>query len=333
MIYPLPETQETNPPSPNWWGRWAVALLVGSLVGLVARWCEGPFLSPFIMGVLFILSALKISDDEWPPGTSARAGNGLQLLCRYWRCTRRGILFYRTDKPGPSLMLPWESLTSARQMNDDIVVEDEEDDTFYALPIDAAQRDSVLAHIQQQIAGHKTGRQEEDSFERAVHFMHSPHCLSRWSYMKVSIPWLVAGLLSPFIWPDEMFTSALFSSLGVTMGISWLSETEDRFCTESYMGEETRRSKRGVSIRMSSGIRCFIPWACMAEATAMQATCTFLRLKESQDGICLNGQDNSLPIPITRHYLNTRSWIRMAARIMSLLVSAAAGIIWYQLWR
>ncbi|MEE1265775.1 MAG: hypothetical protein UHH87_05760 [Akkermansia sp.] len=333
MIYPLPETQETNPPSPNWWGRWAVALLVGGLVGLVVWWGDGPFLSTFIMGVLFILSSLKISDDECTLGASARAGNWLQLLCRYWRCTRRGILFYRTDKPAPSLMLPWESLESARLLDDNILVEDEENDTLYALPIDAAQRDSVLAHIQQQIAEHKTESQEEDSYEKSVFFMHSPHCLSKWCYVKVSSPWLVVGLLSPFIWPDEMFTSALFFALGVCMGLSWLSEIEDRFCTENYMGEETRRSKRGVSIRMSRGIRCFIPWACMAEATAMLTDCTFLCLKESQDGICLNGQDNSLPIPITRRYLNSRSWIRMTVGVVCVLVAAIAGIIWYQLWQ
>ncbi len=333
MIYPLPETQETNPPSPNWWGRWAVALLVGCLVGLVVWWGDGPFLSTFIMGVLFILSSLKISDDECTLGAGARAGNWLQLLCRYWRCTRRGILFYRTDKPGPSLMLPWESLESAWLLDDNILVEDAENDTFYALPVDAAQRDSVLAHIQQQIAEHKTEPQEEDSYEKSVFFMHSPHCLSKWSYVKVSSPWMVVGLLSPFIWPDEMFTSALFFALGVCMGLSWLSEIEDRFCTENYMGEETRRSKRGVSIRMSRGIRCFIPWACMAEATAMRTDCTFLCLKESQDGICLNGQDNALPIPITRHYLNSPSWLRMTVGGVCVLVAAIAGIIWYQLWQ
>lgn len=331
MIYPLPETQETNPPSPNWWGRWAVALLVGSLVGLVAWWCDGPFQSSFIMGVLFILSSLKISDDECTLGASARAGNWLQLLCRYWRCTRRGILFYRTDKPGPSLMLPWESLASAGAQDNGILVEDAENDTFYALPIDAAQRDSVLAHIQQQIAEHKTEPQEEGTYEKSVFYMHSPHCLSKWRYVKESSPWLVVGLLSPFIWPDEMLTCCLFFALGVTMGISWLSEIEDRFCTENYMGEETRRSKRGVSIRMSRGIRCFIPWACMAEATAMRTDCTFLCLKESQDGICLNGQDNALPIPITRRYLNSPSWLRMAAGVACLLVAAIAGIVWYQL--
>ena len=333
MIYPLPETQETNPPRPNWWGRLAYAFMVGGLVGLLVWWGNGPFLSTFITGALFILSSLKITDDECALGASARAGNWLQLLCRYWRCTRRGILFYRTDKPGPSLMLPWESLESAWLLNDNILVENEEDDTSYVLPIDAAQRDSVLAHIQQQIAEHKTEPQEEDSYEKSVFFMHSPHCLSKWSYVKVSSPWLVVGLLSPFIWPDEMFTSALFFALGVCMGLSWLSEIEDRFCTENYMGEETRRSKRGVSIRMSRGIRCFIPWACMAEATAMRTDCTFLCLKESQDGICLNGQDNALPIPITRHYLNSPSWLRMTVGVVCVLVAAIAGIIWYQLWQ
>lgn len=333
MIYPLPETQETNPPRPNWWGRLAYAFLVGGLVGLLAWWGDGPFLSTFITGALFILSSLKITDDECALSASARAGNWLQLLCRYWRCTRRGILFYRTDKPGPSLMLPWESLESAWLLDDNILVENEEDDTSYALPIDAAQRDSVLAHIQQQIAEHKTEPQEEDSYEKSVFFMHSPHCLSKWCYVKVSSPWLVVGLLSPFIWPDEMFTSALFFALGVCMGLSWLSEIEDRFCTENYMGEETRRSKRGVSIRMSRGIRCFIPWACMAEATAMRTDCTFLCLKESQDGICLNGQDNALPIPITRHYLNSPSWLRMTVGVVCVLVAAIAGIIWYQLWQ
>lgn len=130
-----------------------------------------------------------------------------------------------------------------------------------------------------------------------------------------------------------MVTCCLFFAFGVTMGLSWLSEIEDRFCTESYMGEETHRGKRGVSIRMSGGIRCFIPWNCMAEATAMGTDCTFLRLKESQDGICLNGQDASLPIPITRHYQNTRSLIRMTARVVCLLVSIIAGIVWYQLCR
>ena len=333
MIYPLPETQETNPPRPNWWGRLAYAFLVGGLVGLVVWWGDGPFLSTFITGALFILSSLKITDDECALGASARAGNWLQLLCRYWRCTRRGILFYRTDKPGPSLMLPWESLESAWLLDDNILVENEEDDTSYALPIDAAQRDSVLAHIQQQIAEHKTEPQEEDSYEKSVFFMHSPHCLSKWCYVKVSSPWLVVGLLSPFIWPDEMFTSALFFALGVCMGLSWLSEIEDRFCTENYMGEETRRSKRGVSIRMSRGIRCFFPWACMAEATAMRTDCTFLCLKESQDGICLNGQDNALPIPITRHYLNSPSWLRMTVGVVCVLIAVIAGIIWYQLWQ
>lgn len=333
MIYPLPETQETNPPSPNWWGRWAVALLVGCLVGLLVWWGDGPFLSTFIMGVLFILSSLKITDDECALGASARAGNWLQLLCRYWRCTRRGILFYRTDKPGPSLMLPWESLASAWLLDDNIIVEDEENYTLYALPVDAAQRDRVLAHIQQQIAEHKNEPQEEDTYEKSVFYMHSPHCLSKWRYVKESSPWLVVGLLSPFIWPDEMLTCCLFFALGVTMGLSWLSEIEDRFCTENYMGEETRRSKRGVSIRMSRGIRCFIPWACMAEATAMRTDCTFLCLKESQDGICLNGQDNALPIPITRRYLNSPSWLRMTVGVVCVLVAAIAGIIWYQLWQ
>ena len=333
MIYPLPETHETNSTRRNWWGRLAIAFLVGSLVGLVVWWCDGPFQSSFIMGVLFILSSLKISDEECALGASARAGNWLQLLCRYWRCTRRGILFYRTDKPGPSLMLPWESLESAWLLDDNILVEDEENDTLYALPIDAALRDSVLAHIQQQIAEHKTEPQEEASYEKAVFFMHSPHCLSKWRYVKESSPWLLAGLLSPFIWPDEIYTCGLFFALGVGMGLNWLIEIEDRFYPEYYMGEETHRSKRGVSIRMSRGIRCFIPWACMAEATAMRTDCTFLCLKESEDGICLNGQDNSLPIPITRRYLNYRYWVRMTVGVVCVLVATIAGIIWPQLWQ
>ena len=213
----------------------------------------------------------------------------------------------------------------------EILVEDAENDTFYALPVDAAQRDAVLVHIQQQIAAHRTGLQEEDTYEKPVYFMHSPHCLPKWRYLREAIPWLVTGLLSPFIWPGSMVTCCLFFAFGVNMGLSWLSEIEDRFCTESYMGEETHRGKRGVSIRMSGGIRCFIPWNCMAEATAMRTDCTFLRLKESQVGICLNGQDASLPIPITRHYLNSPSWLRMAAGVACLLASIIAGIVWYQL--
>ena len=333
MIYPLPEPHEQNSPRPNWWVRWAVALLVGSLVELVAWWCEGPFLSTFTMGVLFTLSVLKVTDNDFGLCASARAGNWLQLLCRHWRCTRRGILLYRTDKPGPSLLLPWESLAGAGVQDNGILVEDAENDTFYALPINTAQRDAVLVHIQQQIAAHRTGRQEEDTYGKPVYFMHSPHCLPRWRYLKIAAPWLLAGLLSPFIWPGSMVTCCLFFALGVTMGLSWLSEIEDRFCTESYMGEETHRGKRGVSIRMNGGIRCFIPWNCMAESTAMWTDCTFLRLKEGQDGICLTGQDASLPIPITRHYLNSPSWIRMTARVVCLLVSIIAGIVWYQLCR
>ena len=333
MIYALPEPQEQNSPRPNWWVRGAAALLVGSLMELVAWWCEGPLLSTFTMGVLFTLSIQKIADDDCIPSASARAGNGLQLLCRHWRCTRRGILLYRTGKPGPSLLLPWESLTSAGVQDDGILVEDAVNDTFFALPVNAAQRDAVLVHIQQQIAAHRTGPEEEDTYGKPVYFMHSPHCLPKWRYLREAIPWLAAGLLSPFIWPGSMVTCCLFFAFGVNMGLSWLSEIEDRFCTESYMGEETHRGKRGVSIRMSGGIRCFIPWNCMAEATAMRTDCTFLRLKESQDGICLNGQDASLPIPITRHYLNSPGWLRMAAGVACLLASSIAGIVWYQLWQ
>ena len=332
MIHVIPENWQATPAKPNWRKNCGVALLAGGLTGLLF-WClTGHFSSAFTITTGLVLSSMWADSISSPYAHASRAGNWLEHSCTHWRSTRRGILIYCHQKPMPCLFLPWESLHTARPCKNGITLEDATNDTFYELPVAESQQTECLARIQECIRLHHTGSQQDETVCKPVYYLMSPHLLPTWKHLKYPLPWVALGLLCPFFWPGEIIPCVLSFALAGSIGSMTLTDFEDDWGTETYMGEEIRRSKRGVSLCMNGGARCFIPWSSLTEGTQLEDQHAFLQLQGSTFGIILAATNGSIPIPLTRLFLKRHRLVRKLGRLAITFLFLAAGVLWFCWW-
>ena len=333
MIHPIPENWSASPAKPNWWKRCGIALLAGAFTGLLF-WCfTGRFSSACIITTGLILSGMGLSRVEERLEYGNRAGNWLAVFCTHWRCTRRGILLYSQHEPGPCLFLPWESLHAAKPCENGISLEDAANDTFYELPLAASMQSDYLERIQKFIRLHHVATMQDDSICKPVYYLMSPHLLTIRLHFILALPWIVLGLLSPIFWPGEIVACALCFTLGASIGSSFLTDFEDDWGDgEFYIGEETSRSRRGVSLRMDGGIRSFIPWRCATEGTQLEGQNAFLQLRGGIFGILLSDKDNSIPVPLTRRFLKRHRLARKFCRLVIFILFVIFAVLWPCWW-
>lgn len=308
--------------------------LSSSAAGTLGAWLypgksEVSTIASFCMGACFVLSIIrqaKIYIDSFND-----RGNWLESQCDSWRFIKRGVLFYSNRASSPVVFMPWKSIKLSEIHQDDVYLEDEENDTFYHLPMPPEQHQEARKHIHEQIEQHKHLHREEEDFSRSVFFMHSPYKASIRPFIPLSLLWLTAGCISPFIPGMEAVQCITCFCLATALSANAFIELKESFCQASYFGEELRRSKRGIIIRMNgSGITSFLPWSSMEECIGLPEKEVFLRLKGREDGICCCG--HGVPLPVTRRY---RWWQRLRGNIWwqsgLILLSSLLGIIWWEL--
>lgn len=333
MIHPIPENKRRTPVKINWWKRCGIALLAGSLAGLLFWSFTGRFSSGFTIITGLILSCMWEERIHERYSHGARAGNMLADFCTHWRCTRRGILIFCKQGPRPCLFLPWESLRAATPCENGISLEDAGNDTFYELPIAEGLQAEYLARIQEAIRLHHPERDHAESGCWPVYYTMSPHQLPTWRHLQYPLPWVALSLLSPWLWPGEIIACVMCFALAAAFGSHVLTDFENDWGSETYAGEEMRRSERGMRFRMNGGIRCFIPWSSFTEGTQLEDNHAFLQLRGGLWGIVLTASSSSIPIALTRRFLKRHRLARSIGQLALLIIFTIIGGLWACWWR
>lgn len=334
MIHRFHRRAPEPPAPPRWRLRLAVSSGIGGIVALPV-WCFGDTGSPavwFSIVTGFILSILQTSDIAQKYVSHARAGNWVEERCNTWRPCRRGILIYGEEKDSPSLFLPWASLHDANVRSDTIYLEDSEADTFYSLPSDSAEIEAELAYIRQQIRQHQGITSLAGSAGDAVFCMASPYHVPFLPFLLAALPWFIVGAIIPFIFPGEEAACFFICAFGASLATVGHYNLEEDFCTDCYLGDEVRRTKRGVITRTENGITSFIPWAILEEAIATDSDCVFLRAQGEKHGITLSQSGRYQPVPITRRYRKIHRLTRNLGRLLFVFLAAAASALWCNWW-
>lgn len=333
MIHRFQPIQPQAPEKPRWRLRLSVAFAVGGVTAMLCWWggVEAP-IAYFCLAACFIVSVSQQCDIEQKFVPVTRAGNWLQAMCNEWRIIRRGILFYRDNKEGPCLFLPWKSIQEVSISEGIISLWNAETNTFYPLPADEDKQQRLLSFIRLQIEQHKESGKSDASFEKCVHCTGSPIHIPAMPFVIPALPFFCFGLLCPFIFPGAYIACLFFFLFGASCAAMGHSELEENFSMASYMGEELRRTRRGIIIRDEEGITSFIPWSAFEEGIITAADSVFLRQRGNQAGIALAQESGYMPIPIARRYTKRHRWLRRIGRFALILVAAALGLIWCTLW-
>ncbi len=332
MIHRFERREVASPEKPRWGLRLLVAAGLGSIAALLAWWCSDS--SPalfFCIGAGFCLTCLRQFDIEMKYYPPSRAGNTLEERCNEWRITRRGVLLYRDDKQGCCLFLPWENLQEASEGEEGILLWNEETDTFFCLPVEPADRDALLQLAQARIKRHKKLRKEPVAYEKQVFLTGAPFDIPLCPFLLTALPWFLLGLATPFLFPAHEGACLFIFVLGASAATTGHYELEENFEMAAYVGEEVRRTRRGLVARSEEGFTSFIPWAAMEEGTITAADSVFLRLRGKPYGIVLTHKDTPLPVPIIRRYTKIHRWMRHIARFALIVSSAALGAVWLAL--
>ncbi len=332
MIHPIPEDWPTPPAKPDWRKNCGIALLAGGLVGLLF-WCfTDCFSSAFTITAGLVLNCMWVERIDSAYAYGYRIGNLMAHSCTRWRCTRRGVLIYCLHEAMPCLFLPWESLHAAAPCKNGIMLEDEVNDTFFELPLDEHLQAEYLAHIQECIRLHHTGTEPDETVCKPVYYIMSPHRFPTWKHLIYALPWVSLGLLSPVFWPGEIIPCLVCFGLAGSFGSHALIDFEDEWGAETYAGEETRRSRRGISLRMYGGIRCFIPWSCATEGTQLEDNHVFLQQRGSHFGIILADNNGSIPLPLTRRFLKRHRLVRKLGHLALIILLMSTATLWACWW-
>ncbi len=119
--------------------------------------------------------------------------------------------------------------------------------------------------------------------------------------------------------------------MGASFATAGHYELEENFEMASYLGEEVRRTRRGLVTRSDEGITSFIPWTSMEEGIITPADSIILRRRGKPYGIVLTHKDSPLPVPIIRCYTKLHRRMQYIARFALIVSSAALGAAWLAL--
>ena len=263
---------------------------------------------------------------------TARAGNYLSGKCNAWRLLRSGILLYREGKPGLCIFLPWASLQEARMADEGISLWNEETDTFFLLPIAGSEKETTLLLIQGQITENRVDVEEKEAYEKAAFFMGAPFNIPVLPCALTALPWFIVGAIAPFLFPESAIICAAFLALGSSAATACHCDLEEDFLSENYVGDEVRRTRRGIITRTDGGLTFYIPWDDMDDATITASDSVFLKMRGERIGLVLTNLDGQMPVRIARRYTRIHRWICNIGRVVLVFASAIAGFLWYAQW-
>lgn len=333
MIHRFQPIAPSRSYKPNWPLRLAIATVLGSLAALICWWSGGAHPAAwFCSAACFSLSICLLLDIEWKYAPFSRPGDYLNEKCNAWRLIRSGILLYREGKPSLCVFLPWASLQEARMADNGISLWNEETDTFFMLPIDDDDKGATLLRIQSRIEENRADTEETETYEKAAFFMSSPLNIPVLPCVLTALPSFILGVAAPFLFPGSPSFCALFLAMGASFATSSHYSLEEDFSMASYVGEEVRRTGRGVITRTSEGITFYIPWKDMEEATITDAESVFLKMRGELCGLVLTTLDGHLPVQIAHRYTKIHRWMRNIGRLALVFASTIAGLVWYAVW-
>lgn len=101
---------------------------------------------------------------------------------------------------------------------------------------------------------------------------------------------------------------------------------------ETYVGDEIRRSRRGLITRTGEGITIFISWEDMEEAIITAADSVFLTIRGERHGLVLTERTGYMTVRISRRYTKIHGRLRWAGRLVVVFATLITGFLWHALW-
>ncbi len=308
----------------------SIATLVLGLITGGFGWCKGCcFLPCFAAGVGFGLSIcwnLCIAEKGMPKW------NGIQHHCPHWRRTRAGILLYGDTPDSPGIFLPWHSIDTATRIKDGILLETKDCISLH-LPAGPKAADEARTSIEALLTPGFIG--DETSVKKPVFLQHSPEAPGIGAFMKVGIPWLAAGLILPFIPANEkglMLLCICCFGMAALLVLFGHSDFRDEYDAATFLGSESRRTRRGLHVQGLSGWHYFHPWAGISECLELDTQEFFLKLYGGPMGINIGSEGKVLPLPIARRvkvkYRRWRTLLNYGLCFLFMLL----GLVWWHYW-
>ena len=327
MIHRLTEQAESRRSVILTWG--IATLVFGLITGGIGWSKECSFLLCFAPGAGFGLSicwSTYIADKGLPKW------DGIQHHCPHWRRTRTGILLYGDAPDSPGIFLPWHSIDSATRIVDGILLETKDCIPFH-LPAAPEAADEALTSIRALLNPGCIG--DEASVKNPVFLQHIPEAPGMSAFLKVGIPWLVAGLILPFIPLDEkelMLLCICCFCAAVFFVLFGHSDFRDEYDADTFLGSESRHTRRGLHIQGLSGWHYFQPWSGISECLELDTQEFFLKLYNSAMGINIGSEGKILPFPVARRVkVKPRRW-RTILNYALCFLFALLGLLWWMLW-
>lgn len=324
MIHRLTEQAESRRSVILTWG--IATLVLGLITGGIA-WCKDcSFLLWFAPGAAFGLSicwSTYIADKGLPKW------DGIQQYCPHWRRTRTGILLYGDAPDSPGIFLPWLSIESATRTGNGILLETKEGIPFH-LP---AAANEALTSIQSLLT---PGFNDDDaSVTNPAYLQNMPEAPGIGAYLKVGIPWLAAGLILPFIPSNEtelMLLCLCCFGMAALLVLFGHSDFRDEYDVDTWLGSESRHTRRGLHIQGASGWHYFQPWAGISECLELDTQEYFLKLYNSPKGINIGSEGKILPFSVARRVkVKTRRW-RTVLNYGLCTLFVLLGLVWWHYW-
>lgn len=284
----------------------------------------------FLTGASFIISLFmveRIMQQLCPPCS-------IQQQCNTWKLSRTGILLYSGSTADfPCFFIPWGSIGHACRVDDGIIIAEHDDFNSFYLPAEHELAESTLTRILQKIPP----RHSEEPFNEAdgVFFMHEPERPGIRPFLKIGIPYLIVGLLLPVLLPEYPGVTKLSIACIVFAGaivITGPYNFLDEFEVDTFIGNEQRRTRRGIHVKAPTGWRYFLPWSHISECLSVNNQIYFLKLRGSPKGICISSADRPIPISVSRQVKIRAGWKQLLIDSCLVFLLLVASLIWGEYW-
>ena len=110
------------------------------------------------------------------------------------------------------------------------------------------------------------------------------------------------------------------------------SDFRDEYDIDTFLGSESRHTRRGLHIRGLSGWHYFQPWAGISECLELDTQEYFLKLYDSAKGINIGRMGKILPFSVDRRIkVKPRRW-RTILNYGLCALFVLLGLAWWHYW-